>query len=381
MVYLDNAATSFPKPQPVIDAVVDCLKTKGANPGRGAHQIAMAASRVIFEAREALARLFNVDDSSNIIFTLNATDSFNLGIKGLLRPGDHAITTSMEHNSVSRPLNVLARQGVSVTKIDCDLQGRLNPKDIEKAINAKTKLIVTTHASNVTGTLMPLAEITEIAHKKGVIYMLDAAQTAGAFPLDVQDMGIDMLACSGHKSLLGPQGTGVLYIAPHVELEEIRQGGTGSYSEDPGQPRTRPDRYESGTPNTPGIAGLGAAVKFIEEAGIERIREKEDNLTRHLLEGLMAITGVNIYGPTGDQRRTSTISLNINGVGCHEVAFALDKGFEIASRSGLHCAPDAHRTIGTLDIGTVRLSIGFFNTEEEIEMALEAITYIAAEHS
>jgi cysteine desulfurase family protein len=381
MIYLDNAATSFPKPQRVIDAVVDCLKTKGANPGRGAHQIAMAASRVIFEAREALAGLFNVDDSSNIIFTLNATDSLNLGIKGLLKPGDHAITTSMEHNSVSRPLNVLSQKGVLVTKIHCDAQGHINLKDVENAINAKTKLIITTHASNVTGTLMPLAEITEIAHKKGILYMVDAAQTAGAFSLDVQKLGIDILACSGHKALLGPQGTGVLYIGPHVELEEIRQGGTGGYSEDPLQPRTRPDQYESGTPNTPGIAGLGAAVKFIEKIGVVNIREKEDKLTRHLLEGLKAIKGVNLHGPTEDEPRAPVISFNIDGAGCHEVAFALDKAFKIASRSGLHCAPDAHRTIGTLEEGTVRLSIGYFNTEEEIDMTLEAINHIAGEYS
>ena len=276
MIYLDNAATSFPKPQPVIDAVVDCLKTKGANPGRGAHQAALAASRLIFETRETLAELFNIDDSSNIIFTLNATDSLNLGIKGLLRDGDHVVTTSMEHNSVSRPLNALARRGVLVTSVKCDESGHIDLSGIEKAINAKTKLIIITHASNVTGTLMPLADVVEIAHKNKAIFMVDAAQTAGAFPLDVQELGIDLMACSGHKSLMGPQGTGVLYVSPRIDLEEIKQGGTGGNSEEPLQPQTRPDRYECGTPNTPGIAGLGAAVRFIQETGIEKIREKED---------------------------------------------------------------------------------------------------------
>ena len=380
MIYLDNAATSFPKPQPVIDAVVDCLKTKGANPGRGAHQIAMAASRVIFEARETLARLFNVDDSSNIIFTLNATDSLNMGIKGLLEPGDHAVTTSMEHNSVARPLNVLSKKGVVVTKIKCDAQGYPSTVDVERAINEKTKLIVITHASNLTGTLMPLAEIAGIAHEKNVLFMVDAAQTAGAFPIDIQGLGIDILACSGHKALLGPQGTGALYIGPHVDLEETKQGGTGGHSEDPLQPRTRPDRYESGTPNTPGIAGLGAAVKFIEEVGIGSIRKKEDKLTHRLLTGLRKTKGVEIYGPSEDQPRAPVVSFNIDGAGSNEVAFALDKAFEIASRSGLHCAPDAHKTIGTLEAGTVRLSIGYFNTEEEIDAAVEAVGHIAAEY-
>lgn len=380
MIYFDNAATSFPKPQPVIDAVSDCLKTKGANPGRGAHQIALAASRVIFEARERLATLLGVDDSSNIVFTLNATDSLNLGIKGILKPGDHVITTSMEHNSISRPLNVLSQKGVQVGKIRCDNKGRIDPKDIEGAINSRTKLIVTTHASNVTGTLMPLAEIAEIAHQAGIIYMVDAAQTAGAFPLNVQKLGIDMLACSGHKALLGPQGTGVLYIGPRVDLEEIRQGGTGGSSEELLQPHTRPDRYESGTPNTPGIAGLGAAVKFIEETGMDSMRKSEDALCRRLLAGLSAIKGIMLYGPKEDEPRAPVVSFNVKGAGCHEVAFALDKGFEIAARAGLHCAPDAHRTIGTLDRGTVRLSIGFFNAEEEIDETLEAVAHIAAEY-
>lgn len=381
MIYLDNAATSFPKPQSVIDAVVDCLKNKGANPGRSAHQGALAASRIIFESRERLANLFNVDDSSNIVFTCNATDSLNLGIQGILKPGDHVVTSSMEHNSVSRPLNVLGQKGVEVTKVTCDAQGHIDLKDIEDAIKANTKLVVTTHASNVTGTLMPLAEIAQIAHERGTLYMVDAAQTAGTFPLDVQNLGIDILACAGHKALLGPQGTGVLYIAPHVELEEIRQGGTGGYSEDPLQPRTRPDRYESGTPNTPGIAGLGAGVKFIQDTGITKIREKENRLTVHLMEGLKTIGGVILYGPGPEETRAPVVSLNIEGAGCHEVAFALDKGFEIASRSGLHCSPDAHKTIGTLDVGTVRLSMGFFNTGEDIDAALEAISHIAREYS
>ena len=380
MIYLDNAGTSFPKPPSVIDAVVDCLRTKGANPGRGAHQIAMAASRLIFDARERLAALLGADDSSNIIFTLNATDSLNLALKGLLSPGDHVITTSMEHNSVSRPLNVLAEKGVVVTKVTCDDKGRLNPADVDKAVTKKTKLIAMTHASNVTGTLMPLAEVAEVAHKHKVTYLIDAAQTAGAFELDVQKMGIDILACSGHKALLGPQGTGVLYISPQVELEEIRQGGTGGSSEEALQPRIRPDRYESGTPNTPGIAGLGAGVRFIQETGIENIRAKEDKLCGQLLEGLEAIRGIILYGPGKDEPRSPVVSFNLAGAGCHEVAFALDKGFDIASRSGLHCAPDAHRTIGTIDEGTVRLSIGFFNKEEDIEAALEAIAHIAAEH-
>ncbi len=378
MIYLDNAATSFPKAPSVTDAVVDCLKNKGANPGRGAHRAALAASRVIFEARETVAALLNVEDSSNIIFTLNATDSLNLGIKGLLKPGDHAITTSIEHNSVARPLNTLEQEGVSVTKVACDRHGHPDLAEFTQAISSKTKLIVVTHASNVIGTLMPLADIAAMAHQHQVTFMVDAAQTAGGFPLDVQRLGIDMLACSGHKSLLGPQGTGILYISPAIELEEIRQGGTGGDSENPLQPAVRPERYESGTPNTPGIAGLGAAVRFIQETGIDKIREKEDELVQRLLLGLEGIKGITLYGPAIEEPRAPIVSLNLQGMGCHELAFALDKGFDVAARSGLHCAPDAHRTIGTLDSGTLRLSIGFFNTENDIDAALEAIKHIAA---
>jgi cysteine desulfurase/selenocysteine lyase len=379
MIYLDNAATSFPKPPCVIDAIVDCLKNKGANPGRGAHQAALAASRIIFEAREALADLLNVDDSSNIIFTLNATDSLNLGIKGLLQAGDHAITTSMEHNSVSRPLNMLERTGVSVTKIECDRQGHLDLAELQKAVNPRTRLIVSTHASNVAGTLMPLADIAAIASNRQVTFMVDAAQTAGSFPLDVQRLGIDILACSGHKSLMGPQGTGVLYISPEIELMEIRQGGTGGDSENPLQPTIRPERYESGTPNTPGIAGLGAAARFIRETGIDRIRDKEQGLVERLMAGLAGIGGVRLYGPPPSEPRAPVVSFNLQNMGCHEVAFALDKGFDVAARAGLHCAPDAHRSMGTLDSGTVRLSVGFFNTENDIDAALEAIKHIAEE--
>jgi len=379
MIYLDNAATSFPKPQQVIDAVVDCLKNKGANPGRSSHQGALEASRIIFETREKLAQLFGVDDSSNIIFALNTTDALNLGIKGILQSGDHVITTSMEHNSVSRPLNTLGQKGVLVTKIKCDAKGYPDLGEMEKAINDKTKLIVTTHASNLTGTLMPLIEIAEIAKRNGLLYMVDAAQTAGTFQINVREIGIDMLACAGHKALLGPQGTGMLYVAPDVELAELRQGGTGGHSEEPLQPRTRPDRYESGTPNTPGIAGLGAGIDFIQTTGIDAIREKEEKLFRRLYEGLRTIDGVQLYGPTAEEPRAAVLSLNINGIGCHEVAFILDKAFGIATRPGLHCAPDAHTTIGTIETGTVRLSVGFFNSEQDIDTTVKAIAHIASE--
>jgi len=381
MIYLDNAATSFPKPQQVIDAVVDCLKNKGANPGRSSHQGALEASRIIFETREKLAQLFGVEDSSNIIFTLNATDALNLGIKGILKSGDHVITTSMEHNSVSRPLNTLAEQGVLVTKVKCDIKGYPDLNELEKAINDKTKLIVTTHASNLTGTLMPIIEIADIVQKNGLLYMVDAAQTAGSFPIDVQEIGIDMLACAGHKALLGPQGTGMLYISPDVELEELRQGGTGGHSEEPLQPRTRPDRYESGTPNTPGIAGLGAGIDFIQATGIDVIRKKEDKLFHHLYGSLKEIDGVQLYGPQAEEPRAPVLSLNINDIGCHEVAFILDEAFGIAARPGLHCAPDAHRTIGTIETGTVRLSLGFFNSEQDIDTAVKAIAQLASEHN
>ncbi|MDI6822344.1 MAG: aminotransferase class V-fold PLP-dependent enzyme [Actinomycetota bacterium] len=375
MIYLDNAATSYPKPKPVMEAIEECFKRAGS-PGRGAHKMALAASRVILETRELLAELFNVKDPANIVFTLNATEAINLGLKGLLKPGDNVITTSMEHNAVTRPLKDLEAQGIKVTKIKCSHKGHLDLDDLRDSISHDTKLIVMTHASNVTGTLMPIEDVGEIARGKAIFFMVDAAQTAGIFPIDVQDMNIDLLAFCGHKGLLGPQGTGGLYINPDIDLKELKQGGTGGYSDDPFQPRIRPERYEAGTPNTPGIAGLGASLKFIRDIGLQSIHDLERDLTLHLLEGLRKMPRIKLYGPQAGEERAPVVSLNVEGMNPHEVEFILDQAFDITVRSGLHCAPDAHRTIGTEGLGAVRFSMGYFNTMEDIDQAIETMRYI-----
>lgn len=376
MIYLDNAATSYPKPECVLEAVERCFREKGANPGRGSHQMALAAGREIFKAREAIASLIGVSSSENIVFTANCTEALNLALKGLLRPGDHVVTTSVEHNSVSRPLKKLEEIGVSTTKAACGADGSISVEAIEASIRPATKLLAVTAASNVIGTLAPLKELSELARARGLIFLVDGAQLVGHRPLNVEELGIHLLAFPGHKGLFGPQGTGGLYIHPDVELEELVQGGTGSNSKDKEQPRERPDRYESGTPNTPGIAGLGAAVEFLAEVGVEAIEEKERALTQRLLSGLSEIDGVTVYGPPEGQDRAPVVLFNVDGVDADRVAFILDRNFGIASRPGLHCSPDAHETLGTLETGAVRLSPGFFNEPEEIDRAVEAVAAI-----
>lgn len=373
MIYLDNAATSYPKPPTVLRAIERCITEQGANPGRGTYSMAMAASRVIFTARQRLATLLGVADAENIVFTLNATDSLNLALKGLLRRGDHVVTTTVEHNSVTRPLAFLARElDVIVTKAPSDATGAPDPAKLKTAINRRTRLVVVTHASNVIGNILPIAEIAQLAHAVGAPILVDGAQTAGCLPMDIGAMGIDLFAFTGHKALLGPQGVGGLYISPTLDLVELRQGGTGSLS-DQEQPHIRPDRYESGTPNTPGIAGLLGALEFIGERTVEAIWSQEHELTQYLLERLASQTGVTIYGPPVGVQRAPLASINVAGVTCQKLAFALDKGFDIAARAGLHCAPDAHRTIGTLESGTLRLSLSVFTTKDEIDAVVGAI--------
>ncbi len=290
------------------------------------------------------------------------------------------MTGSLEHNSVTRPLSMMAKKGIEVTKLTSSISQGLDPRQVASAIQKNTRLIIISHASNVTGVLHPIGAIAKIARKKGVLLMVDAAQTAGSFPLDVQTMGIDLLAFTGHKSLLGPQGTGGLYIREGLSLAPLKEGGTGGNSESSLQPEECPDRYESGTLNTPGLAGLGAGIKFIFEVGLAQIREKERVLTEKLIEGLESIPGVLLFGPKRGQERAPLISFNIADREPAEVSFLLDKVFNIATRSGLHCAPDAHLTIGTFPQGTVRLSLGYFNTLDEVNRTLEAISSIASNH-
>ncbi|WP_427340727.1 aminotransferase class V-fold PLP-dependent enzyme [Caloranaerobacter sp. DY30410] len=379
MIYFDNAATTYPKPEEVYQAMLESMKEFGANPGRSGHKLALKAGRAIYETRELLSKLFNIENPMNIIFTLNATEGLNLGIKGILKSGDHVITTSMEHNSVLRPLKALENIGVETTIIQCDKTGMIDIKDIEKNIKQNTKMIITTHASNVTGTLFPIDEISKIAHKNGLLYMVDAAQTAGVYDIDVKSMNIDILVFPGHKSLLGPQGTGGIYIREGIDVMQMKEGGTGSKSESLIQPEMLPDKFESGTPNTPGIVGLGAGVKFILKTGIENIRKHEEELTEHFIEELKKIDKVKIYGPCDVKKQAPVVSINLGEEDSSEVSYILDRVFNIAVRPGLHCAPLAHKTIGTFEQGVVRFSIGYFNIHEDIENAIKAIREIAKE--
>ena len=379
MIYLDNAATTWPKPEVVWKAMENIIKNLGANPGRAGHQMALDAGRVVMETRELISHFFNVGSPDRVIYTLNATEALNLALKGCLDSGDHVITSSMEHNAVSRPLYALNQHGVKVSKVKCVNTGEINPEDIRKEINSDTKAIVVSHASNVTGTLMPIEEIGKIAKENGIIFIVDASQTAGVFPIDMQKMGIKLLAMPGHKSLFGPQGTGLLCMGEDIDLNPLKEGGTGSKSETPYQPDVVPDKFESGTINTPGIAGLGAAVKYIMEEGMGKIRDHELYLCSHLIEGLRDIKGVKIYGPCDVKKQAPVVSFNFKDHDSAETGFILDKAFNIASRTGLHCAPDAHKTIGTFEQGTVRLSISYHNTLDEINEALKAIEKVSAE--
>jgi len=372
-IYLDHAATSFPKPAVVCRRMSHMITRIGANPGRSDHKLARKANQVINETREKIARLFAIPDAQRVIFTGNATEAINLGLKGLLLPGDHALTSSVEHNSVIRPLKKLERAGVKYSQVPCSPQGNLNFRLLQRSLKPKTKLIILTHASNVTGSIFPIQEVGAFARSKGIFFMVDAAQTAGLLPIDVQKMNIDLLAGPGHKSLYGPQGTGFLYIANGVDLKPLKEGGTGTDSDSDEQPETLPHGFESGTLNTPGIAGLGAGISFVLEQGIAKIWKKEKFLTQNLIQGLKRIKGIRIYGPGKMEERVPVVSFNVESMDPAEVGFLLDDLYDILVRTGLHCAPHAHRTLGTFPAGTVRVSLGFFNTAEEIRALLRAI--------
>ncbi|MDI6785268.1 MAG: aminotransferase class V-fold PLP-dependent enzyme [bacterium] len=380
MIYFDNAATTWPKPKEVYKSMERCMKEAGANPGRSGHQMAIKAAKIIYNTREALANLFGIKDSKNIVFTLNATDALNIGIKGLLKEGDHVIATSMEHNSVIRPLTYLSQNNfISTTIVNCNNQGVLNTSDIKNAIKKNTKLIVATHASNVTGNLMPIQEIGKIAKENNIIFMVDAAQTAGICDISVEKQNIDLLAFTGHKSLFGPQGTGGLCIREGLEIESLRQGGTGSSSESENHPSFLPDKFESGTPNTVGLAGLGAGVEFIQKKGLKYIFEYKKDLTNYLIEKLNEIEEIILYGSFSKDSQIPVVSFNINGIESSEASYILDQVFNIMSRPGLHCAPYAHKTIKTFPSGTIRFSLGYFNTKEEVDISVQAIKHIIGE--
>ncbi len=376
MIYLDNAATTFPKPEEVYEETMRCMKEYGANPGRSGHKLALEAGRTIYNTRELIGQMFNIKNPMNIAFTCNGTDGLNMAIKGILKAGDHVITSTMEHNSVLRPLKALEKTGVELTIIQCDQDGTIDLEDIEKAIKSNTKVIVTTHASNVLGTIFPIAKIGQIAKKNNLIYIVDAAQTAGLYDIDVEKMNIDVLVFPGHKSLLGPQGTGAMYVREGICIDCTKQGGTGSASESLIQPDIMPDKFESGTPNTPGIAGLGRGIKFIMDTGMANIREHEQELTQYFLDELAKIEELIVYGPKDSKKQAPVVSINIKGEDSSGVGYTLDSEFDIAVRTGLHCAPLAHQTAGTLESGTIRFSIGYFNTKEDIDHSIEAIKSI-----
>jgi cysteine desulfurase/selenocysteine lyase len=375
---LDNAATSWPKPESVLQEITASIREYGANPGRGGHRMAIRASEKVYECRQNLADLFGITDPLQIVFTSNATESLNIGLKGWLRPGDHVITTSLEHNAVARTLFSLSRSSIQWTPITCAADGSLDVSDIQNAIKKNTRMICTLHASNVTGTIMPIREIGRVAREAGIVFMVDSAQTAGDIPIDVAEDHIDILAFTGHKGLLGPQGIGGLYIRPVIDLNPLKEGGTGSLSESFWQPDFLPDRYESGTLNTPGIAGLNEGVKYILQTGINNIRSHEKQLTAYMLHGLQEIKNVKVYGTDDPDQRTGVLSITIKGKDCNEVCCELDEKYEIAVRGGIHCAPLAHKIIGTASIGTIRFSIGVFNTMQDIDSALKAVQTIAS---
>ncbi|OUS68144.1 cysteine desulfurase [Paenibacillus sp. MY03] len=377
LIYLDHAATSWPKAPGVVEAVTDALMNDGANPGRGSHAMAVRASRILFDTRKALGKLFGIRNPNDIAFAANTTMALNMAIQGLVKAGDHVITTSVEHNSVRRPLYQLEQEkDVEVTYLRSDEYGRIQLSELEKAIKPNTKLIAVNHSSNLLGTILPVGEIGEIARKHDVKLLVDAAQSAGIVPIDVKALGIDLLAFPGHKGLLGPQGTGGLYIAPEVDLEPLLLGGTGSQSEAPHQPLVRPDRYEAGTPNTPGLAGLKAGVHYVLNETVQNIHTKERALTERMMEGLLHIPKLRLLGPKLGEERTGIVAFQAENIDSSELSFILDQHYGIAVRSGYHCTPLAHASAGTADTGAVRASVGIFTTEEEVDTLVTAMTEI-----
>ncbi|MEW6666251.1 MAG: cysteine desulfurase [Thermodesulfobacteriota bacterium] len=369
--YLDNAATTYPKPASVYEAVRRAMEQIGATPGRAGHRMAREASAVVAGAREKVARLFDIADPNRVLFTKSATESINLALKGWLRPGDRVVISGMEHNAVVRPLERLKAAGVAVEIVPCTRAGRLDLNAFGERFRPRPRLAVLTHASNVNGGLQPVDEAVKVCEEHGVPLLLDAAQTAGGQAISVRDMPLGMVACSGHKGLLGPPGVGILYIRPDLDVLPLLEGGTGSLSEEAVQPEHCPDRYESGTPNLPGIAGLAAGIDFLAARGMDSILGHELDLAAILDRELGALPGIRVLRP--DVRGTGIVSFVVEGLNPADVGYLLDAGFDIAVRTGLHCAPLAHRTLGTFPEGTVRVSPGFSTTADEIEYFLKSL--------
>lgn len=378
ILYFDHSATSWPKPPGVAEAMQEALLEAGGNPGRGAHSLALAAEHTVTRARGDVARLLGVPDARDLVFTPGCTFALNLVLKGTLRRGDRVVVSALEHNAVVRPLHVLAARGVKVARVQADSEGHIDADAVERAVAASaTRMVICQHASNVTGAIQPVADLADIAHEHGAVMVVDGAQAAGHLPLDLATLGVDAYACSGHKGLLGPQGVGVLYLAPGLSPVELVQGGGGGPSEEPVQPDIRPDRYEAGTGNTPGAAGLGAAARYLLEHGAE-IERRERSLTRRLHEGLRGIPGVKVLGPAIDVPRAPVVSMTHDRIPPDEIAFSLDRRYGIAVRAGLHCSPWTHGMTGTLETGAVRFGLGWSLTEDDVDRALAAVSEVCA---
>lgn len=380
-VYLDNAATSWPKPTTVYDAVDQYQRHNGAPAGRSGYSQAMESQRIVQRARTLLSRLIGSPTPQQVVFTFNGTDALNLAIHGFLQPGDHVVTTVSEHNSVLRPLSQLERaKDISVTYVPCNSYGFVNIDELNSTITPETRLVALVHVSNVTGAIQPVAEICQHAHRQGAKVLVDGAQSVGHIPVNVMDLGVDLFAFSGHKGLLGPLGTGGLYLRAGIDacLNSLRQGGTGSVSEQQSQPDTLPDKYESGNHNVPGLAGLTSGLQHLLDSGIESFAKHSRDLTGQLLEGLANVSRVTIHGPDRNQDRTGVVSITINNLDSQDAAMILDTTYGIQIRAGLHCAPRMHQAMGTeITGGTVRFSPGPFTTADEIETTVQAVTELA----
>lgn len=375
---MDNAATTIQKPDEVKAAVMAAFDTLG-NAGRGASAPSLDASRVIYGAREKLARLFHAGDARRIVFTANSTESLNIAIKGLFSRGDHVITTVLEHNSVLRPLYERRQQGVELTILGCDEKGRISYREMEAAVRDNTKAVVCTHASNLTGNMIDLMQVGKIAKKHGLLFVADASQTAGVYPIDVEMMKIDVLCFTGHKGLLGPQGTGGMYVRKGVHVRPLLSGGSGIDTYNERHPSEMPTALEAGTLNGHGIAGLGAAVSWIEGTGMDRIRQKELSLMRRFYEGVSQIPGVRVYGDFTTEERAPVVALNIRDYDSSEVSDELSAVYGIITRPGAHCAPLMHKAFGTTAQGAVRFSFSHYNTEAEVDLAVNAVRELACD--
>lgn len=378
-VYVDNAATTFPKPTSVYNDMMNYMTTIGGNPGRGASTSSLKGNKIIFQCRDSLCKLFNFKDTKNVVFTSNITLSLNMLIKGAVKPGWHVITSSMDHNSTLRTLKSLELQGIiELDIIQCSPLGKIDINDFKNKIKENTKLVVLSHASNIIGTIQPLETIGSICKEQNIFFIIDTAQTAGVIDIDFHKLNCNALAFTGHKSLLGPQGIGGFIIDDLLNeaCSSIIVGGTGSSSSDIIQPNFLPDKFESGTLNTPGIAGLLAGIKFIEKEGILTIKEHEDYLTQKFIDGILNIKTIKLYGNNSTNNRTSTISINSSIIDNSELGFILDSEYNIITRTGLHCAPLAHKTIGTYPSGTLRFSFGYFNDEKDVDYIINSLNKI-----